>query len=548
MPVLRGTSWGTTPSILGDAGGVVTWSIAAGGLGISQFGNNITTSVYGSSFLNIDFEAEISQALAQWSNAGNIEFMQIEDGGGAAGSNPVADIRIFFGSIPSSTIGFGFYPTDPSSAIAGDVLLDTALDLGRFPALLVHEFGHALGLEHLPNGSTTVMTPTVFLSTLQADDILGITQIYGVQDNAPTSYTMPSHQIDMNILESPYQLSVTGNGAGNRIDGTSASETVFGAGGDDVLIGGAGNDVIFGGADNDTAGFSGSLTEYSLSLDANGVLVIVHNGNDGTDTLAGVEFAQFNDQLLNLSTVSIDPLSGDDDFIGGADDDTLDGGRGNDRLVGDAGNDTLYGGDGSDTLNGGEGDDFIFGGGSTADLRDIVFAGAGNDSVNGGYGNDEIFGQDGNDTIAGGFGSDTLNGQNGNDVLTGSALSDLVSGNAGDDFVNGGFGHDRINGGTGADRFFHLGILDHGSDFIQDYNAAEGDLLLFGIAGATRSQFQINSNHATAPDGERAGDDNVEEAFVIYRPTGQIMWALIDGASQSSINLRLGSDVFDLLA
>jgi hypothetical protein len=93
-----------------------------------------------------------------------------------------------------------------------------------------------------------------------------------------------------------------------------------------------------------------------------------------------------------------------------------------------------------------------------------------------------------------------------------------------------------------------LGILDHGSDFIQDYNAAEGDRLLFGVAGATRSQFQINTNDAVAPDGEKAGDDNVQEAFVIYRPTGQIMWALIDGAGQSEINLQLGSDVFDLLA
>jgi Ca2+-binding RTX toxin-like protein len=233
---------------------------------------------------------------------------------------------------------------------------------------------------------------------------------------------------------------------------------------------------------------------------------------------------------------------------GNAGSDALLGGLGSDRLIGGAGNDSLYGGDGADTLNGGDGDDFIFGGSTTADLRDLVFAGAGNDSVDGGYGNDEISGQDGNDTIAGGFGSDTLNGQNGNDVLTGSALSDLVSGNAGDDFVNGGFGHDRINGGTGADRFFHLGILDHGSDFIQDYNSAEGDILLSGIAGATRNQFQINTNDAVAPGGERAGDDNVQETFVIYRPTGQILWALIDGAGQAEINIRIGMDTFDLLA
>ena len=219
----------------------------------------------------------------------------------------------------------------------------------------------------------------------------------------------------------------------------------------------------------------------------------------------------------------------------------------NDLYLGTSLDDTIYGSDHADTINGYDGDDFIFGGVSANDLRDVIFAGAGNDSVHGGYGNDNIFGQDGNDTLVGGFGADTLQGQNGNDVIVGSALSDLLFGNAGDDFVNGGFGHDRINGGTGADRFFHLGIFDHGSDWIQDYNTAEGDLLIFGQLGATADQFQVNFAHTATPEGERSGDDAVEEAFVIYRPTGQIMWALVDGGGQGEINIRLNGEVFDLL-
>ena len=39
-----------------------------------------------------------------------------------------------------------------------------------------------------------------------------------------------------------------------------------------------------------------------------------------------------------------------------------------------------------------------------------------------------------------------------------------------------------------------------------------------------------------------------KKLFVIYRPTGQILWTLIDGAGQSEINLRIGTDTFDLLA
>ncbi|MCU9840597.1 hypothetical protein OEZ49_22930 [Ruegeria sp. WL0004] len=181
-------------------------------------------------------------------------------------------------------------------------------------------------------------------------------------------------------------------------------------------------------------------------------------------------------------------------------------------------------------------------------MRDVIYAGEGADSVDAGYGNDLVYGQGGNDTIAGGFGVDEIQGQDGDDVITGSSFSDLVYGGAGNDFVNGGFGHDRINGGSGADKFFHVGGLGHGSDWVQDYSAAEGDVLLFGNTSATRADFQVNFNHTESAAGERAGDDAVREAFVIYKPTGQIMWALVDGEGQSAINLQIGADVFDLLA
>ncbi len=239
----------------------------------------------------------------------------------------------------------------------------------------------------------------------------------------------------------------------------------------------------------------------------------------------------------------------DDTLTGSSFNDTIEGLAGNDRLIGLEGDDGIDGGTGADTLNGGDGNDTILGGpdGHEADQRDVIYAGAGDDRAEGGGGNDQIFGQEGNDTLAGGFGADELQGQDGNDVITGGALSDLVFGGSGDDFVNGGFGYDRINGGEGADRFFHLGVADHGSDWVQDYDAAEGDVLVFGDATATEDQFQINLAHTATPDGERSGDDAVQEAFVIYRPTGQIMWALVDGEGQSSINLQIGGEVFDLL-
>lgn len=85
-------------------------------------------------------------------------------------------------------------------------------------------------------------------------------------------------------------------------------------------------------------------------------------------------------------------------------------------------------------------------------------------------------------------------------------------------------------------------MAGHGSDWIQDFSAAEGDVLLFGISTATRDQFQVNFANTTG-----AGRATVAEAFVIYKPTGQILWALDDGAEQGRIMVSTGSSSFDLL-
>ena len=92
---------------------------------------------------------------------------------------------------------------------------------------------------------------------------------------------------------------------------------------------------------------------------------------------------------------------------------------------------------------------------------------------------------------------------------------------------DGGFGHDRLNGGTGADRFYHAGLADHGSDWIQDFSAAEDDRLIFALSGATPEQFAVS--YAITPG---AGQADVAEAFVTYLPTGQIIWALVEAKAR----------------
>lgn len=222
--------------------------------------------------------------------------------------------------------------------------------------------------------------------------------------------------------------------------------------------------------------------------------------------------------------------------------DRISGGVGNDWIDGGAGNDTLSGGLNSDTLIGGEGDDYLTGGDTADDVHDVIYGGAGDDWIDGGYGNDELRGDGGHDTIAGGFGADTVIGGGGEDQLTGSAFGDMLFGGDGNDFINGGFGSDLVNGGAGADEFFHIGIDDHGSDWIQDYSADEGDVLVFGNEAASAAQFQINAAFT-----EGAGDADVADAFVIYRPTGQILWALVDGMGEDNITIQIDGMQYDLM-
>jgi hypothetical protein len=54
-------------------------------------------------------------------------------------------------------------------------------------------------------------------------------------------------------------------------------------------------------------------------------------------------------------------------------------------------------------------------------------------------------------------------------------------------------------------------------------------------------QFQINYANTRS-----AGAANVDEAFIIYRPTGQIIWALVDGDAQDSLTLSLGGTEVEL--
>src|SRR3546814_19235521 len=67
------------------------------------------------------------------------------------------------------------------------------------------------------------------------------------------------------------------------------------------LTGGGGNDTLEGGAGDDTAVYSLAVSNYTVGY-SNGVITVsALSGNEGVDTLAGVEYLQFGSTTYNFS-------------------------------------------------------------------------------------------------------------------------------------------------------------------------------------------------------------------------------------------------------
>jgi len=101
-----------------------------------------------------------------------------------------------------------------------------------------------------------------------------------------------------------------GNKPGQDFDDGPGDDQLYGEAGDDLLSGGIGNDTLDGGLGEDTAVFSGSAADYTVSggTTANGFFTSftgvsdtnADDGDEGTDTLSGIELLQFGGTTIGL--------------------------------------------------------------------------------------------------------------------------------------------------------------------------------------------------------------------------------------------------------
>ncbi len=115
----------------------------------------------------------------------------------------------------------------------------------------------------------------------------------------------------------------TGGSGDDVLIGNAANNVLDGAGGNDTLWGKEGEDTLIGGTGTDTAIYAGPRNHYTLEagFNANGEIAItltdanLTNGNEGTDTITGVENLQFSNTTLALGTGTVALLDDDGDLV-----------------------------------------------------------------------------------------------------------------------------------------------------------------------------------------------------------------------------------------
>ncbi len=188
-------------------------------------------------------------------------------------------------------------------------------DLSYLRYSLIHELGHALGLEHpfdnsdgdVVDGITDPWTSAYPEDTVMAyrDPLAG---------SWPNAYTVNDLEALVSIWGAETQVF---SNQSEQIIGGDYSEKLIAAGGDDVLVGAGGNDELLGGRGFDLV-----------------------RGGLGDDALGGGKNA--------------------DQLYAGSGNDTLRGGRGHDQLTGGVGDDLYWGGPGADLFRFTSGNDSVF--------------------------------------------------------------------------------------------------------------------------------------------------------------------------------------------
>lgn len=439
----------------------------------------------------------LEQEIARVESYANIELVWVEDYEESAGNIRISNHEIVVG---------GGSTTPYDGPYSADVLIGVYIEETIRNKYFVHELGHSLGFDDLPDWNEftgeeyTIMSYVVSARHADAQytsvpsyqymyaDIAGLQYLYGVNTESTAGNTTFTYDLSLDLLETIFDaggvdtIQVTGTGDPVHINLTPGSWSNIGP------------DIDYTLPENQHAIETGTLfimpntvIENARSSIGNDTLT----GNDADNTLIGMDGSDLVYGGLGSDTVwAGGGDTGSDTVFGGGGADLLAGGAGDDLLVGNAGADIGFGGSGDDTLVGGDWNDGVADTSDTGasalwagDGNDLIRSANGNDELGGGLGNDSIYGAGGNDVIyAGKSGADHLFGGAGDDIIFGSTENDRVTGGLGNDELYGGADNDTVTGNSGEDTLYggagnDLLTGSEDDDFL--YPGAGNDTLVF---------------------------------------------------------------------
>lgn len=315
-----------------------------------------------------------TQALKAWDDLIPQSFVQV-NAPAAGGSGADIEFALYRG--PTSTGGKTLFPSVGSVWFNVNAGMDWP-EFGKFTyRTLLHEIGHALGLDHMGNYDGPGATPSHFTDS----DVYSVMSYFGPgtldgfnqvawRDWTDDSNVFWSPQTpmpaDILAIQAMYGISTTTR-LGDTVYGFNTNVSAEDRPLYDFTLNSRPVMTIFDSGGIDTLDLSGFHSQAWVILQDRGGFANVNGMEsifiEANTTFENARTGSNNDYLSgNAQANELDGGAGDDVVWGYAGNDRLFGGEGKDQLIADVGNDYLDGGPGNDLLDGGSGDDVLYGG------------------------------------------------------------------------------------------------------------------------------------------------------------------------------------------